>query len=75
MFGLQAIEVTDHRVHVIHEILLAIKLIKFYAWERTFSKSVYETRQKELKWLETILTSDEKRYPFKINFLYFYQTG
>jgi len=36
----KAIVFTDRRVRVIHEILTCIKLIKFYAWEQNFEKSV-----------------------------------
>ncbi|KXN67697.1 P-loop containing nucleoside triphosphate hydrolase protein [Conidiobolus coronatus NRRL 28638] len=42
-------EVTTHRVHLMSEILTAIKLIKFYAWEQPFSKKINEIRQKEVE--------------------------
>jgi hypothetical protein len=38
----QIVEVADARVQRMHEILLAIKLVKFYVWERSFAKQVEE---------------------------------
>ena len=40
---------TDKRVQVINEVLLAIKLVKFYAWEDSFASAVAEIRSHELK--------------------------
>lgn len=34
-------DATETRVQVMHEILLAIKLVKFYAWENSFSRQVF----------------------------------
>ena len=36
------VAVSDGRVLRMHEILLAIKLVKFYVWERSFSRQVEE---------------------------------
>lgn len=43
---------TETRVQVMHEILLAIKLVKFYAWESSFATEVTNWRKKELKYLQ-----------------------
>ncbi|KAF9433312.1 hypothetical protein BGZ76_009620 [Entomortierella beljakovae] len=40
--------ITTQRVHLMSEILTAIKLIKFYAWEAPFQDQVDEIRAKEL---------------------------
>ncbi|KAF9933544.1 Multidrug resistance-associated protein 1 [Linnemannia zychae] len=40
--------VTTERVHLMSEILTAIKLIKFYAWEVPFQEQVNQVRAKEL---------------------------
>lgn len=34
------VEVADARVLRMHEVLLAIKLVKFYVWERSFARQV-----------------------------------
>ncbi|KAJ3088485.1 Multidrug resistance-associated protein 4 [Quaeritorhiza haematococci] len=39
---------TTERVHIMSEILTAIKLIKFYAWEKPFSEKINELREKEM---------------------------
>jgi len=36
------VEVSDARVLRMHEVLLAIKLVKFYVWERSFAHQVEE---------------------------------
>jgi ABC-type multidrug transport system fused ATPase/permease subunit len=43
---------TSKRVHVMSEILTAIKLIKFYAWEKPFFDRVCEIRKTELSLLK-----------------------
>ncbi len=50
---------TSKRVHIMSEILTAIKLIKFYAWEQPFFDRICEIRKKELNLLkkEMILTA------------------
>ncbi|KAF9964122.1 Multidrug resistance-associated protein 1 [Mortierella alpina] len=40
--------ITTQRVHLMSEILTAIKLIKFYAWEAPFQAQINEVRAKEL---------------------------
>jgi ATP-binding cassette subfamily C (CFTR/MRP) protein 4 len=40
------------RLLIIHEILYAIKLVKFYTWEDSFSKKIENIRQDELKQLK-----------------------
>lgn len=41
----------DDRVKKISEILGGIKVIKFYAWEKSFQEQIRETREKELRHL------------------------
>lgn len=38
--------VTPLRIQTMHEILLAIKLVKFYAWEESFASEVARIREK-----------------------------
>ena len=42
IFGLRrkAIPVTDERVKLMSEIITAIKLVKMYAWEKSFAKKI-----------------------------------
>eukprot|EP00762_Andalucia_godoyi_P002737 ANDGO_04493.mRNA.1 ABC transporter C family member 3 len=49
----ETISVTDVRVQLMHEILMAMKLVKFYAWERAFVDKVKEIRVGEEKLLST----------------------
>ena len=42
---------TDKRVNRLNEVLQAIRIIKFFAWEEKFNAIVNESRQQELKWL------------------------
>ncbi|CAF0866320.1 unnamed protein product, partial [Brachionus calyciflorus] len=46
--GLENTMTTSKRVHIMSEILTAIKLIKFYAWEMPFYDRVVDIRKKEL---------------------------
>ena len=39
-FRRQSIVVTDTRVRMMNEILTCVKLIKMYAWEESFAKSI-----------------------------------
>lgn len=41
------VEVSDTRVQRMHEVLLAIKLVKFYVWEKSFARQVEEVSQAE----------------------------
>jgi hypothetical protein len=41
----------DERTGLMNEILGAIRMIKFMAWERKFEERVEEVRKKELKYL------------------------
>lgn len=47
----KSIYVTDSRIHIMQEILLAIKLVKFYGWERSFAEAIARIRKQELKML------------------------
>lgn len=40
---------TDTRVRLMNEIINAIQIIKFYAWENSFAKVIEKTRKKELR--------------------------
>jgi ATP-binding cassette, subfamily C (CFTR/MRP), member 1 len=46
------IAATEHRVGIMHEILLAIKMVKFYAWEESFAKKVSDIRDEELSYMK-----------------------
>jgi ABC-type multidrug transport system fused ATPase/permease subunit len=51
LVGYENTMTTSKRVHIMSEILTAIKLIKFYAWEQPFYEKVSEIRKKELQLL------------------------
>ncbi|CAB3994524.1 multidrug resistance-associated 5 isoform X1 [Paramuricea clavata] len=46
-FRAKAVRVTDQRVKLMNEVLSCIKLIKMYAWEKSFAKVIGEIREKE----------------------------
>uniref|UniRef100_A0A7S0VCE4 ABC transporter n=2 Tax=Polytomella parva TaxID=51329 RepID=A0A7S0VCE4_9CHLO len=48
----ETVAVSDARVLRMHEVLLAIKLVKFYVWERSFSQQVSDVRDNEIKLLK-----------------------
>ena len=48
VIGYETTLTTSKRVHIMSEILTAIKLIKFYAWEMPFYERVTNIRKKEL---------------------------
>lgn len=48
--------VTDQRVEKMNELLQAIRIIKFFAWEDKFADGVLEVREKELKVLRRRFT-------------------
>ncbi|XP_078526662.1 ATP-binding cassette sub-family C member 12 isoform X2 [Lissotriton helveticus] len=52
IFRRKAIDVTDRRVRTMNEVLTCIKLIKMYAWEKSFAKTVQGMRKLEKKILE-----------------------
>jgi ABC-type multidrug transport system fused ATPase/permease subunit len=45
-------KITSERVHLTSEILTAIKLVKFYAWETYFLNRISKVRQKEMRELK-----------------------
>ncbi|XP_043101407.1 ATP-binding cassette sub-family C member 12 [Puntigrus tetrazona] len=47
VFRRRAVSVTDRRVRTMNEVLTCIKLIKMYAWEESFEKTVTDIRKKE----------------------------
>uniref|UniRef100_A0A8C2BQI1 ATP-binding cassette, sub-family C (CFTR/MRP), member 12 n=1 Tax=Cyprinus carpio TaxID=7962 RepID=A0A8C2BQI1_CYPCA len=47
VFRRRAVSVTDRRVRTMNEVLTCIKLIKMYAWEESFEKTVSDIRKKE----------------------------
>mmetsp|Transcript_10966 Transcript_10966/g.40844 ORF Transcript_10966/g.40844 Transcript_10966/m.40844 type:complete len:734 (+) Transcript_10966:228-2429(+) len=48
-FQKRALKWTDARVKIINEIVSGIQLMKFYAWENSYSNRVKRTRGRELK--------------------------
>ncbi|KAM7146748.1 ATP-binding cassette sub-family C member 12-like isoform 3-T4 [Macrochelys suwanniensis] len=52
VFRRAAMSVTDTRVGMMNEILTCIKLIKMYAWEKSFAKAIKGIRNVERKILE-----------------------
>ncbi|XP_046652903.1 ATP-binding cassette sub-family C member 5-like [Daphnia pulicaria] len=51
-FRRQTLKATDQRVQLMNELLICMKLIKMYAWEKPFAKSIKNIREKEKKYLE-----------------------
>ncbi|XP_042637639.1 ATP-binding cassette sub-family C member 12 [Orycteropus afer afer] len=51
-FRRSAISVTDKRVQTMNEFLTCIKLIKMYAWEKSFTNTIRDVRKRERKLLE-----------------------
>ncbi|NWJ11165.1 MRP9 protein, partial [Crypturellus undulatus] len=52
VFRQAAVSVTDKRVQIMNEILTCIKLIKMYAWEKSFATTIKGIRNTEKKLLE-----------------------
>jgi len=48
----KVITMADKRICLTSEILSCIKLIKMYAWEKSFAKSLFDLRKRELKFLQ-----------------------
>lgn len=50
---------TDERIRLMNEIIPAMRVIKMYAWEKSFAKLVDVARRREVKWIryKVILTS------------------
>ncbi|XP_038168309.1 ATP-binding cassette sub-family C member 12 isoform X2 [Arvicola amphibius] len=46
-FRRSAISVTDKRVQTMNELLTCIKLIKMYAWEKSFINTIHDIRKRE----------------------------
>lgn len=41
--------ITDNRVKLVKELILAIRIVKYYAWERPFKRNIEESRKLEIK--------------------------
>ncbi|XP_051576098.1 ATP-binding cassette sub-family C member 12-like isoform X2 [Myxocyprinus asiaticus] len=52
LFRRQAVSVTDKRVRTMNEVLTCIKLIKMYAWEESFEKTITDIRKNEKSLLQ-----------------------
>ncbi|XP_036922273.1 ATP-binding cassette sub-family C member 12 [Sturnira hondurensis] len=50
-FRRSAISMTDKRVQTMNEFVTCVKLIKMYAWEKSFAKTVRDIRKRERKLL------------------------
>ena len=50
----KVLKYSDLRVKMMNEILMGIRIIKFYAWEKPFGKEVGRLRQKELQALTNL---------------------
>lgn len=50
---------TDERIRLMNEIVPAMRVIKMYAWEKSFARLVDEARRREVRWIKyrAILTS------------------
>uniref|UniRef100_A0A669CX35 ATP-binding cassette sub-family C member 5 n=1 Tax=Oreochromis niloticus TaxID=8128 RepID=A0A669CX35_ORENI len=53
-FRWKSLLITDSRVHTMNEILNSIKLIKMYAWEDSFEKTIAGLRKNEKKQLQKV---------------------
>lgn len=53
MFRRNILKWTDKRVGLMNEIINGIQMIKFYAWERSFTAEVSKARSEEAKILKT----------------------
>ncbi|KAK8805917.1 hypothetical protein WA158_002573 [Blastocystis sp. Blastoise] len=61
-FKVKGLLLTDNRIKLLNEVLIGIRVIKYYCWEKPFLCKIDEIREKELKqlanmsWLMTITT-------------------
>jgi len=60
--GFENTMTTSKRVHIMSEILTAIKLIKFYAWEVPFYDRICEIRKRELSLLRRNLLANSVNF-------------
>jgi ABC-type multidrug transport system fused ATPase/permease subunit len=60
--GIKQANETTHRVHLMSELLTAIKLIKFYAWEMPFAGKIDKLREKEAKYVYDGLINKSVNY-------------
>uniref|UniRef100_A0A1B6LUM9 Multidrug resistance-associated protein 5-like n=1 Tax=Graphocephala atropunctata TaxID=36148 RepID=A0A1B6LUM9_9HEMI len=51
----RVVSMADKRICLTSEILSAIKLIKMYAWEKCFTKTLFDMRDKELQFLQVAM--------------------
>jgi hypothetical protein len=56
--GFEITTITSNRVQIMSEILSAIRLIKFYAWEMPFYERIDDIRNKELNLLKKNLIAN-----------------
>ncbi|XP_064638747.1 ATP-binding cassette sub-family C member 5-like isoform X2 [Lineus longissimus] len=52
LYRRKAVVITDQRVRLMNEILTCVKLIKMYAWEKPFAKTIAGIRDAEIKMME-----------------------
>ncbi|KAI9224695.1 P-loop containing nucleoside triphosphate hydrolase protein [Blastocladiella britannica] len=57
-------EVTARRVHIMSELLTAIKLVKFYTWEREFTNKVGLVRKREMELIRKALVIKAFNFAF-----------
>ncbi|KAG8324227.1 Multidrug resistance-associated protein 5 [Homalodisca vitripennis] len=51
----KVVSMADKRICLTSEILSSIKLIKMYAWEKCFTKTLFDLRDKELQFLQVAM--------------------
>lgn len=66
--GYENTQITSRRVHIMTEILTAIKLIKFYAWEQPFYDRIVEIRKRELTLIKRNLILNSVNFTIVIGF-------
>ena len=55
-------KVTERRIRLLQEIILGIKIIKYYAWEDVFARKMSELRHDELKGIRSMRTVSALSY-------------